>query len=193
MGTTAASPLLLLRTRKKVLTYDDYIRLTPSDSGNYELHNGQIVYIPSPTPAHQRITGYFFRKMADFAESNQLGEVFIAPLDTKFDTINTLQPDVMFISAGRTGMVTDKKIDGAPDLVVEVLSEGNSPKDMSFKKYIYESFGVREYWLVNLKKNTLTQYLNRDGEFVPKKVHQKADLLCAEVLPGFELPLDKVL
>lgn len=49
MGTTAASPPLLLRTRKKVLTYDDCVRLTPSDSGNYELHNGQIVYMPCIT------------------------------------------------------------------------------------------------------------------------------------------------
>ena len=193
MGTTAVSIPLPIRTRKKVLNYDDYVRLTPPDSGNYELHNGQIVYMPSPTPPHQRVTGYLFRKMADFAESNHLGEVFIAPLDTKFDAINTLQPDVLFISAGRTGMVTDKKIDGAPDLVVEVLSEGNSPKDMSFKKYIYESFEVREYWLVNLKKNTLTQYLNHDGEFVPKKVHQKNDVLRAETLQGFELALDKLL
>ena len=76
---------------------------------------------------------------------------------------------------------------------MEVLSEGHSPKDMSFKKYIYESFEVREYWLVNLKKNTLTQYLNHDGEFVPKKVHQKTDVLRAETLQGFELALDKLL
>ncbi len=60
-------------------------------------------------------------------------------------------------------------------------------------KIIYESFGVREYWLVNLKKNTLNQYLNHDGEFTPKKVHQKTDVLRADTLTGFELPLDNVL
>ena len=177
----------IIRSRKKVLTYDDYVRLTPPDNGNYELHNGKIIFMPSPTPHHQRVAKRILIKMDAFVEANRLGEVFIAPLDTKFDEINTLQPDVLFISNGRQNIISRKKIDGAPDLVVEVLSEGNKPKEMSFKKYIYESFGVKEYWVINLEKRTISQLINHDGEFIPAGIWREEDVFESVVLPGFRV------
>lgn len=191
VATPAAPPKI--RTRKKILTYEDYARLTPPDSGNYELHDGKIIFMASPTPAHQRIAKRIAFALDSYVEKNKLGEIFIAPLDTKLDMINIFQPDVLFIAANRANTISDKKIDGAPDLVLEVQSEGNTAKEMSYKKYIYESSGVREYWLVNLKKNTLTQYINYDGEFIPKGIWQKNDTLRAEVIPGFEIALDTIL
>lgn len=184
MQATESLPTVI-RSRKKVLTYDDYVRLTPPDSGNYELHNGKIIYMASPTPLHQRVAGRIFRRMADYAENTRKGEVFIAPLDTKFDEINTLQPDVLFISSSRKSIVSGKKIDGAPDLVVEILSEGNRPKEMSYKKYIYESYGVKEYWVINLQKRTVSQLINHDGEFIPAGIWKEGDVFESVVLPGF--------
>ncbi len=133
-----------IKTRKKVLTYDDYVALTPPDSGEFELHNGKIIQMASPTPAHQRAIRRLSRKMDAHIEANRLGELFFAPMDTKFDKFNTFQPDILFVAAARAGIIGEKKIDGAPDLVVEVLSESNSQQEMSFKKHIYESHAVRE-------------------------------------------------
>lgn len=183
----------VIRSRKKVLTYDDYLRLTPPDSGNYELHNGKIIFMPSPSPHHQRVAGRIFRRMADFVENARKGEVFIAPLDTKFDEINTLQPDVLFVSGERSNIVSKKKIDGAPDLVVEILSEGNSPREMSYKKYIYESFGVKEYWVVNLAKRTISQLVLRDGEFIPAGIWKESETFESVVLPGFRIDAGAIL
>jgi Uma2 family endonuclease len=180
------------KSRKKRLTYEDYVRLTPPDSGNYELHDGQIIHMPSPTPLHQRFALKLTRKMADFAETNNLGEAFIAPLDTMFDRFNTLQPDVLFISKDRLEIVGQKKIEAAPDLVVEVLSGGNTKKEMLHKKYIYESFEVKEYWLINLEKETITQYLLKDEEFV-SQVFSFDDEVTSEALTGFKLRLRNIL
>ena len=191
MEKRVASPPV--RIRKKKYTYEDYARMTPPDSGNYELHDGKIVFMPSPIPSHQDAAGYIYRKMADHAESNHSGRVFIAPLDTKFDDINTLQPDVLFIAAERRDIIGAKKIDGAPDLVVEVLSGSNTAKEMSYKKYVYESYGVQEYWVVNLIKRTLTQLINHDGEFIPADIWTERDTCEAKVLPGFRLEVAKVL
>ncbi len=131
--------------------------------------------------------------MADFAEQNNRGEVFISPLDTKFDDINTLQPYVLFVTAERKGIMGAKKIDGAPDLVVEVLSDSNTAKEMSYKKYVYESYGVHEYWVANLLKRILTQLINHDGEFIPAGIWTERDTLESVVLPGFRLEMAKVL
>jgi Uma2 family endonuclease len=183
----------VVRSRKKVLTYDDYVRLTPPDSGNYELHNGKIIYIASPTPSHQRVAGRIFRRMADYVDNFQKGEVFIAPLDTKFDEINTFQPDVLFISTARKNIVSKKKIDGVPDLVVEILSEGNNLKEMSYKKYVYESYGVKEYWVVNLQKRTVSQLVNHDGEFVPAGIWKEGESFESVVLPGLRMEVAAML
>lgn len=189
----AAENVPVIKTRKKILTYDDYAALTPPDSGNYELHNGKIVFIPSPTPRHQDVVMALSAHMHIFASQHNLGKVYPAPLDTVFADINTFQPDILFISKARQHIIGDKKIDGAPDLVVEVLSEGNKPAEMSYKKYIYESHLVQEYWLVNLKKNTVTVYANKEGELMPAGIFSGDDLVSSQVLPGFSIRVSEIL
>lgn len=191
MHTAENAPVI--KTRKKILTYADYAVLTPPDSGNYELHNGKIVFMASPTPLHQRVVRRLSRKMDAFAETNRLGEVFFAPLDTVFNAIDTFQPDILFISKARQSIIGDKKIEGAPDLVVEVLSEANIPKEMSYKKYIYESHLVQEYWLINLKKNTVTVYQNVEGELMPVGIFNGKDTVHSQVLAGFQISVAEIL
>ncbi len=111
------------------------------------------------------------------------------PLDTVFDEINTLQPDILFISKDRLSIVGAKKIEGAPDFVIEIQSEGNSPREMSYKKYIYETFLVRDYWVINLKKETITQYLNEEGKFRQVGIFGKDKELISSVLSGFKVSL----
>ena len=188
MEALATAPALP-KSRKKMLTYKDYAALTPPDSGNYELHNGQIVYMASPTPSHQRIARRLTTQIDNFLAQNKLGEVFFAPLDTVFDEINTLQPDVLFIAKERSSIIGKKKIEGAPDFVVEIQSEGNTAKEMGYKKYIYETFMVREYWVINLKKETITKYLNEEGEFRQVGIFQKGEEVASDVLGGFQVSL----
>lgn len=187
-----ASAPALPKTRKKLLTYKDYVALTPPDNGNYELHNGKIIYMPSPNPLHQRIVRRLSTRLDNFLEKNKSGEVFFAPLDTVFDEINTFQPDVLFIANNRADIIGMKKIEGAPDFVVEVQSEGNTPKEMSYKKHIYETFMVREYWVINVKKETITQYLNDEGEFRQAGIFGKDKIVVSEVLKGFKVSLKEL-
>lgn len=184
---TAAAPSL-----RKKLDYDDFVRLTPPDSGNYELHDGKIIEMASPTPSHQRAVRRINRRMENHVEAHRLGELFFAPMDVVFDPRNTFQPDLLFISKERREIVGDKKIEGAPDLVVEVLSESNTQTEMSYKKHIYESSLVAEYWLVNLKKRTLTIYRNIDGELLPKKIYAENEVAESDVLTGFSIAVADV-
>jgi Uma2 family endonuclease len=181
------------RVRRTRLTYEDYAAITPANNGNCELINGNLVFIPSPTPEHQDVVTELATLLRVFAKSNNLGKVYTAPLDTTFDETNTLQPDILFIKKERANIIGAKKIEGAPDFVVEMLSEGNAPKEMAFKKYIYETFMVREYWVLNLKNKTIAQYLNEAGEFQKMGTFKSGEVVKSEVLDGFQTKLDDLL
>ena len=184
---------IVIKSRKKILTYDDYVALTPRDSGNYELHNGKIIYMASPSPRHQDVSLNLSARMLFHANSNNLGKVYQAPLDTKFDEINTFQPDILFVAKKNLSIIGKKKIEGAPDLVVEILSESNKPKEMSYKKYIYESCLVKEYWLINLEKSVVTVYLNTEGELMPLGIFGRNDTIESKVLAGFKITVKEIL
>ncbi len=179
--------------KEKRLTYEDYVALTPPDNGNYELHQGKIIFMASPTPTHQDIVTELCARLRLFASAQQLGKVYTAPLDVVFSPIDTFQPDILFISTARFSIIGEKKIEGAPDLVIEVLSESNIPKEMSYKKHIYESSGVEEYWLINLAKSTVTVYFNVAGELMPVGIFKNNDRVESQVLTGFAIGVSEIL
>lgn len=182
-----AKPTAVRLPKAKRLTYEEYARLTPPDSSIYELHDGQIIKMPTPTPKHQLFSTNLVTEINIFIRPQKLGRVIAAPMDTVFTPNDVLQPDILFLSTDNLHLIGDKKIEGAPDLVVEILSPSNHAKEMAYKKMIYELAGVREYWLVNLENQTITQYENIEKEFVKRQVLQKTDILQAIVLQGFQI------
>ena len=175
----------------KLLTFEDYARLTPPDSGNYELHNGKIIYMPSPLFPHQDLSVALCAALFFFVHKNKIGKVVAAPMDVIFTPNDTIQPDILFISNERLHII-DGQIKGAPDLVVEILSGGNTAKEMSYKKHLFETSGVKEYWLINLKKQTLTQYENIEGEFFVKNTLDTEGVLNSISVTGFQLKLSEI-
>jgi Uma2 family endonuclease len=115
-----------------------------------EIINGTLYMSPAPTTNHQRIIGKLFRDLSLFVEQRSLGEVFISPCDVYLDEhSNVVQPDIIFVSKAKEKIVQCNGIHGVPDLLIEVLSPGNSSHDSKTKLDLYEKFGVKEYWLVN--------------------------------------------
>jgi Uma2 family endonuclease len=116
-----------------------------------ELINGSIFMSPAPTPKHQRIIRDLAFVLSSFVKNNQKGEVLFSPCDVYLDEhANAVQPDIIFISKEKASIVQENSsIHGVPDLIVEILSKGNSDHDLVVKKELYERFGVREYWVVN--------------------------------------------
>ena len=176
----------------KLLTYEDYARLTPPDSGHYELHNGTIIYMPSPIIKHQDVCGNIFAEIKFYLKKNKVGKVYIAPLDVTFTVKDTFQPDILFVQQDRIAQLeaTAKRIVGAPDFVVEVKSPGNTTKEMSYKRFVYESETVQEYWYVNLDDQTLKQYENIDNELQLKRTLTINDTVKSIAIEGFEIRLE---
>ena len=176
----------------KLLTYEDYVKLTPPDSGNFELLNGQIFFMASPKPSHQDVSSLLHTFLGFYIVQNKLGKLLAAPMDVLFTPHDTFQPDLLFITKERLNIIGENKIEGTPDLVVEILSPSNDTNEMSYKKHIYGSTGVKEYWLINVEKQTLTLYKQIDNELRWQKDIQKNEVLKSEVIKDFELDLNKI-
>ncbi len=117
-----------------------------------ELIEGIIYMSPSPTPRHQDVLGNLFFEFKLFLKEKS-GKVFLSPIDVFFDRhANAVQPDLVFILDENLSIINeDSNIQGVPDLIIEVLSSGNSDHDLKKKKLLYEKFGVKEYWIVDPK------------------------------------------
>lgn len=145
---------------------------------------------PSPEIPYQRTSLSLVKKMDDFVEQDNLGLVLEAPMDVEMDEDNVFQPDILFISNERLGIIEDgRKIKGAPDLVVEILSS-NKKYDLEEKKYIYELHDVREFWLIDTKKKTVEVFENQRKEFVLLQKAYLGDTVHSKLLAGFEIAAD---
>ena len=155
--------------------YEDLLTM-PDDGRRYELLEGDLLVSPSPNRRHQRIVHNLVRVLGPVEDAG-LGEVYSAPFDVVFDRHTVFEPDVMFIRTERLGILTERNVSGAPDLVVEVLSESTRDADLGGKLRAYGKHGVGEYWAVDPDANTV-QVFRRDAEgFVDQGTFRVSDEL----------------
>jgi Uma2 family endonuclease len=186
--TTSEQETFVVRVDKHY-TARDFENLPPGPP-YYELINNRLVMAPSPEIPHQRTSISLASKIFNFVEQHNLGLVLEAPMDVELDDDNVFQPDILFISNERLGIIHDgRKIKGAPDLVVEIISS-NKKYDQEEKKYVYELHDVREFWLVDTKKKTVEVFENQRKEFVLLQKAYEGDTVRSKLLGGFEIAAD---
>jgi Uma2 family endonuclease len=171
------------KTTRKRWTYAEFARLPASGSTRYEIIDDELIVTPSPGLRHQRVVKRLVRTLDDFAEANDLGEVFISPFDVLLEEGDYLEPDVLFVRKDRAHVVTDRGIDGPPDLVVEVLSPSTEDRDRGIKLERYRHYGVPEYWIVDPDARTVEIWRLGEGASEPVALEQ-ADILRWEPVTG---------
>jgi Uma2 family endonuclease len=172
---------------KKKYTYEDYLK-TPEDE-RYELIEGELIMSPSPIPKHQRISRKIEFILEKYVTENDLGEVFYAPCDVYLDDENVIQPDILFISKDRLNIIGEKNIQGAPDLVMEIISENTAYRDFVQKKRLYAKFGVKEYWIVIPEEKLIEIYTLKDNTYTLYKTYYKDDILESPYLRNLKIEL----
>jgi Uma2 family endonuclease len=177
-------------TEKKKYTYADYLR-TPEDE-RYELIEGELLMTPAPSMRHQRISGDLYSEVRAFVNENDLGNVFYAPCDVHLDNQNVVQPDILFVSKERLNIISEKNIQGAPDLVIEIISEWSAYRDLVQKKKLYARFGVKEYWIVIPEESSVEIYNLKDNAFMLHKSYGKDDTLQSQLLQKLKIELKKI-
>ncbi len=171
-------------------TYDDYV-LLPEDR-RYEIVDGELLLTPAPTPYHQTVAMRLGFLLHAFVEREQRGQIFIAPCDVVLSRFDVLQPDIFFVSGERTSIIGEKYISEAPDLVVEVLSPSTADRDRVAKARQYAKFGVREMWIADPETHTIEVFVNSSEGFRREALYAGADVLRSPIIPGLEIPLDRV-
>lgn len=140
---------------------------------------------PSPLRSHQTIVGALYRRI-DAAAVVASGECQMAPLDVKLADDSVVQPDVIYVSPARRGILGDR-VEGAPDLIVEVVSPGTARRDRGEKLELYARSDVREYWIVDPEAKHIEFLQNEGGRFVVTPPERGA--IRSRALPGLVVPL----
>ena len=177
------------------LTYDDFVRI-PDDGQRHEIIDGVHYVTPSPVRRHQQLLGRLHLMIGVFLENHpEVGQVYLSPLDTVLSPWDVVEPDLLFVAADQLDILTEPNIQGAPALVVEILSPGTRKRDLGIKRQLFDRGGVREYWLVDPKALEVTVYRRMpDGGF-PKAAEFSAGdeiVLTTALLPGFSLSVAKL-
>ena len=179
----------MLRTKVK-FTYEDYEQL-PQDK-RYELMEGEFYMVPSPGWSHQTVLKKFFRILDDYITSRKLGELCFAPLDVVLSGEDVVQPDILFISKERSHIITEKNIQGAPDLIIEILSPATAGRDKGLKRKLYAKYGVKEYWIADPENKRVEVMTLGEKGFETMQVYQAGDSLSSTLLKEFSLNLEEI-
>ena len=169
--------------------YQDYLQL-PEDK-RYEIIDGDLFMVPSPNESHQHILTNILYILINYVRRNKLGAIYCAPFDILFSDEDIVQPDVIFVSNKNKKIITKDNIKGSPDLLVEILSPSTSKRDMGIKKKLYARHGVREYWIVDPKRETFDVFRLKGCEFEGKR-YGVQDYLSSDVIKDLTIEVKEI-
>jgi len=164
---------------REKMTAEEYLRL-PETNLPLELIDGEIVRTPAPLDSHQVIVGnaYLWGRT-----TVRTGRWLLSPLDVYLDDLNVLQPDIAWVAPDSACVLREGKYwHGAPDLAIEVLSEGTSKRDRRTKFALYEAHGTREYWLLNPLDQSIELFVRQEERFVRQGLYYPEDTFTSPLL-----------
>lgn len=180
---------------EKKMTWQEFREMEVGEQDNfiYELINGILMKRTSPSITHQRISRKLTEALGKFLSGNPIGEYFYAPTDVYLDDYNGIVPDISFVAKDRSFIIENGEyINGAPDLVVEIISPGSVKRDRVEKKDLYEKFAVKEYWLIDPANKTIEIFTITDNKYALRAFLEEEGKLTSELLVGFEMGLGEL-
>jgi Uma2 family endonuclease len=176
------------------LTVNELWAIVPDETHvRHELIDGVHFVTPTPITRHQVLVSRLWYELESYLRANPaIGQVFGVPLDCVLSAYDVVEPDIILITHDQLGILTEKNVQGAPTLVVEVLSPSTRRRDIGIKRELFDRAGVREYWIVDGKLNRLEIHRRNADGILAMTGELKAeadDVLTTPILPGLELPL----
>ena len=181
---------MVTRRSETLFTYEDY-RNTPDDE-RYELIDGELFMTAAPSVLHQIVQDNIGLQLNLFIRANNLGRLFYTATDVYLSDTNVVQPDLLFVSRARSQIMTYSVINGAPDLVVEILSPSTARHDKIRKRELYARFGAPEYWQADIDELTVTVLGLAGDDYEVTGVYGLGDTLTSPLLPGFRLDVNEI-
>jgi len=180
-----------------IYTYADYLKWKFEE--RLELFRGKIFKLSAPNTKHQTVAAKLHLRIGGYLE-NRPCFVFIAPFDVRLPVKNrkkdneittVVQPDLGIVCD--TSKIDERGCCGAPDLVIEILSPGNSQKEVQFKYELYEEAGVKEYWIINpVEENIVVHILNDKGKFEGLKMYAAGHIIQSYCIEGLQVDVKEI-
>ncbi len=163
---------------------------TPEDGNRYEVIDGKLFVTPPPIEPHQRAVMELALYVGPHIRERGLGRLYTAPLGVVLDDENGIQPDLVYVSRERTGIISERGVEGAPDLVVEVLSPSTQGRDRGIKMRRYAAAGVPHYWILVPRSRALEAYRLGDKGYEQVGTYGPGTVFRPELFPELEIPID---
>jgi Uma2 family endonuclease len=174
------------------MTTKEFFVFTQQTERLFQLLNGRPMVNPTPTMKHQKISRNLYSLLDAFVVSNRLGEVWYAPCDIVLDKFDVVQPDLFFIAADRAHIVTERNVQGAPDLIVEILSTSTAHLDRGYKQYLYAVKGVREYWLIDPDARQIEVLSQGGSGYTTTGIYGQDETVISSMLSGLRIAVNDI-
>ena len=178
-----------MQDTKLKFTYRHYLLLPEGD--RKELIEGDFYVVPAPSIRHQTVSANLGLELRQMVRRNRLGTLLLAPTDVVLSQESVVQPDILFVSNERRGIITEANVSGAPDLVVEILSPSTAERDRELKLDLYARHGVREYWIVDPDEETV-EVMELEAAGASDVRRYDGGLVESALLPGLAISLADV-
>lgn len=176
--------------REQPVTYDDYARL-PDDGKRYELADGVLELMsPAPTPKHQAVSFQLQTTLTNSCRSEYI--VFASPIDLILSPTEVRQPDIVMVHRNRLHIVTRRGIEGAPDLVAEIVSPYSVKRDRKHKLTVYAKYGIPEYWIVDPANEALEQYVLSGERLELLAIYEREETVQSDRLPCVSFTIGQI-
>lgn len=173
------------------MSYEQFLQWAEEDA-HAEWVDGEVIVFMPPKSRHQELVGFLYNLLSLYAELFRIGKVFNAPFEMRLSPSGpSREPDILFIATENLHRLTEERVEGAADLVVEVVSQDSLRRDRHQKFAEYQSFGVREYWLVDSQtsEGSVEAFvLNEQGVYEPIPIEE--GVIRSRVIPGFWLKVE---
>jgi Uma2 family endonuclease len=163
---------------------------TPEDGNRYEVIDGELYVTPPPLELHQKGLGNLYGYIWQYVHNRRLGTVYAAPFGVVLDDENGVQPDIVYVSLERQSLVVERGLEGAPDLVVEILSRSTRARDRGVKMKRYAAAGIPHYWIVDPRTRSLEAYHLAEQGYELIGSYGPGSIFRPELFPGLEIPID---
>ena len=173
-----------------LLTYEDYCNMP--DDERYELIDGELIMAAAPSVVHQDTSRNISTPLDIFVKANRLGKMYYAPTDVRLSSTNVVQPDILFVSRERSHLITHDVIDGAPDMVIEILSPSTAALDKTRKRELYARYRVPEYWQADTDDFSVVVLTLAGADYEVAGVYGLGETLVSPLLAGFRLDVDDI-
>jgi Uma2 family endonuclease len=182
---------MVARSRPHFLATD--IWDTPDDGNRYEVIDGELYVSPPPVRDHQHASSQLHGTLWSYLQTNPIGLLYAAPFGVVIDGRSGVQPDLVFVSNEHREILTSDGIEGAPDLVVEILSPSTRSRDLGIKLRRYEAAGVPHYWILDPRTRTLeARELRPDGFYGEPVSYGPNDVFRPSLFPGLEIEVGRL-